>query len=471
MLTYILEKKKGEALYRSLYQKIKEDIVSGRLRSGEKLPSKRAMAEHLGVSCITVENAYEQLIAEGYLRPTQRKGYFVEEILPYPHPAAKPVRHLPEDCKKPSESSDVPVELDLADTSADPARFPFSIWIKLLRRVTLDCQKALLRPVPYNGIPELREVIAEDIRRSRGIEASPEQIVLGAGTESLYNLLLLFFGREKRYAIENPGYPKIRKIYRTAGADIRGIPLDDSGVSLEALNESDADILHISPSHHFPTGIVMPAKRRHELYGWAMEKKERYIIEDDYDSEFGYYAKPIPAIRSIDRSGKILYMNTFTKTLAPSLRISYMVLPEEITESFREKLGFFSCPVPSFEQYTLASFIAEGYFDRHISRMRKYYREVRRLLTDGLGGAVSSGKIQIRGKDSGLHFLMTVDTTLSDAELCRLFRGHGIKIRALSEFMFEKKNDTHTLLVNDSSLSPERAAGAAAKILECLSDC
>lgn len=471
MLTYSLEKKKGEALYRSLYQKIKEDIVSGRLRSGEKLPSKRALAEHLGVSCITVENAYEQLIAEGYLRPSQRKGYFVEEILPYPHPTARPALRRPKNFKKPSENSDIPIELDLADTSAGPARFPFSIWVKLLRRVTLDYQKELLRPVPYNGIPELREVIAEDIRRSRGIDASPEQIVLGAGTESLYNLLILFFGKEKRYAIEDPGYPKIRKIYRAAGADIRGIPLDDSGVSLEVLNGSEADILHISPSHHFPTGIVMPAKRRHELYGWAMEKKERYIIEDDYDSEFGYYAKPIPAIRSIDRAGKILYMNTFTKTLAPSLRISYMVLPEEIAEAFRERLGFFSCPVPSFEQYTLASFIAEGYFDRHISRMRKYYREIRSLLTDGLGEAVSSGKIQIYGKDSGLHFLMTVDTALSDTELCRLFRRHGVKIRALSEFMFEQKSDTHTLLVNDSSLSPENAAGAAAKILECLLDC
>lgn len=468
MLTYILEKKKGEPLYRLLYKNIREDIISGKLRPGEKLPSKRTMAEQLGVSCITVENAYEQLAAEGYIRSSQRKGYFVEELLPYPYLPARTEKQPAKRFKGPEAP---PVELDLTEASADPDRFPFSVWIRLLRRVTLDYQKELLRPVPYNGIPELREVIAKEIRRSRGIEASPDQIVLGAGTESLYNLLILFFGKGRRYALEDPGYPKIRKIYRSAGAEIRGIPLDDAGVKPETLLASDADILHISPSHHFPTGIVMPAKRRHELYGWAAEKDGRYIIEDDYDSEFGYYAKPIPSMKSMDHAEKVVYMNTFTKTLAPSLRISYMVFPEEMAEAFRKKLGFFSCPVPSFEQYTLASFIAEGYFDRHIGRMRKYYRELRAVLTEGLAPAVSSGKIRLHKKDSGLHFLMRVSTGLTDAELCRVFWRHGVKIRALSEFGFQYGGDTHTLLVNDSSLSPDSAAEAAAKILECLSDC
>ena len=463
MLTYALTKTGGVSLYEQLYRRVKDDILTGRLATGEKLPSKRALAAHLEASVITVKNAYEQLMAEGYIYGMEKKGYYVS---PVQRPLTAPAHR--QEAAPPAEHV---WEMDLVTNSIAAEDFPFTVWARLMRQTILEQGTGLLRPMPPQGAPELRRAIAAYLRQFRGMTVDEEQIIIGAGTEQLYNMLVQLLGQDKRYAVEDPGYGKIARIYRSNQAEVVSVPLDGAGLSVSALGEAGADVVHISPSHHYPTGIVMPIARRQELLHWAAQGNDRFILEDDYDSEFRFVGRPIPTLFSVDEAGRVIYLNTFSKTIAPSIRISYMVLPEEIAKAYREKLGFFSCPVPSIEQYTLASFIAEGYFDRHISRMRKYYREVRRLLTDGLGGAVSSGKLQIRGQDSGLHFLMTVDTTRSDAELCRLFRGHGVKIRALSEFMFEKKSDTHTLLVNDSSLSPESAAGAAKKILECLSDC
>ncbi len=441
MLTYELKKAPGVPLYEALYRCIREDILSGTLAPGEKLPSKRALAENLEVSKITVETAYNQLLSEGYIRAREKVGYFVETVERRPRP--KPV-------PRPLEEPPVPPLLDL--TANGTGQFPFSIWSRLQREVMLDYGEKLLRPLPNQGIAELRQAIAEHLAAFRGMHVQPENILIGAGTDFLYNLLIQLLGRDRVYAVEEPGYGKIRKIYAAGGVRCVSAAMDSRGVKPESLGS--ADVLHFSPSHHFPTGLVTPVSRRLELLNWAGE--EKWIIEDDYDSEFRFDAHPMPAVQSLDHKGRVIYMNTFSKSLAPSIRISYMVLPEGLMQEFQRKLGFYSCTVPSFEQYTLARFLSRGYFEKHINRMRKFYKNRRNTLVAMLEGRSFSNRLTILEQDAGLHFLLKVDTDLTDRELTDRLEKLGIRVRALSDYYHDSSGDRHCLVVNYSGLRDER---------------
>ena len=422
MLTYELKKAPGLPLYESLYRCIREDILSGKLPIGEKLPSKRALADHLEVSKVTVEGAYAQLLAEGYIRSEEKIGYFVEEtdhLRPIPIPASPPQPETPH----------FPVDLT---SNAATQGFPFTVWMRLQRQVMLDYGDKLLSPLPTQGYPELRQAIAEHLAAFRNMQVDPGNILIGAGTDFLYNLLIQLLGRDKRYAVEDPGYRKIRQVYTAGGVETVLAPMDAEGVIPEGLEQ--AQVLHCSPSHHFPTGIVTPAKRRQQLLEWACSGPERYIIEDDYDSEFRFHAHPLPALQTMDRSGRVIYINTFSKTLAPSIRISYMSLPEHLMERFRRELGFYSCTVPSFEQYTLARFLSEGHFEKHINRMRKFYRSRRNRVIEALTNSSFAHRITILEQDAGLHFLLRVDTALSDRELVAHCAAAGIRVRCLGDY-------------------------------------
>ena len=337
MLTYELKKSPGVPLYEALYRCIRQDILSGELKPGHKLPSKRALAQNLEVSKITVETAYNQLLSEGYICSREKVGYFVEKV----------ERHRAADLPILQETQSVVQEyrLDLTDNGTE--HFPFSVWTKLQREVMLDYGEKLLLPLPNRGIPELRQAIAGHLADFRGMHVDPENILIGAGTDFLYNLLIQLLGRDKTYAVEEPGYGKIRQIYAAGGVKCVSATMDDRGVRPETLE--NADVLHFSPSHHFPTGLVTPVSRRIELLNWAAQG-DRWIIEDDYDSEFRFDAHPKPTVQSLDGHGRVIYMNTFSKSLAPSIRISYMVLPTALMAEFQRKLGFYSCTVPSFEQ-------------------------------------------------------------------------------------------------------------------------
>ena len=440
MLTYELKKSPGVPLYEALYRCIRGDILSGKLKSGDKLPSKRALAENLEVSKITVETAYNQLLAEGYIRSQEKVGYFVETV-----ERAAPTAPAP----KLQGIEDAAPGLDL--TANGTEQFPFSVWSKLQREVMLDYGEKLLLPLHNQGIPELRQAIAAHLAAFRGMTVEPENILIGAGTDFLYNLLIQLLGREKIYAVEEPGYGKIRKIYAAGGVKCLSATMDSRGVRPDGL--TGADILHISPSHHFPTGIVTPVSRRQELLAWAKEG-ERWIIEDDYDTEFRFDAHPKPAMQSLDGS-RVIYMNSFSKTLAPSIRISYMVLPRDLMATFQEKLGFYSCTVPSFEQYTLARFLDRGYFEKHINRMRKFYKNRRNRVVSALENCVFSDKLTILEQDAGLHFLLQVDTQLSDRELIARLEQAGIRIHALSSYYHDRSEDLHCLVVNYSGLKEE----------------
>ena len=444
MLTYELKKAPGVPLYEALYRAIRGDILSGKLAAGEKLPSKRALAENLEVSKITVEGAYNQLLTEGYIVSREKVGYFVEDI-PHRH-RATPARVMPAEKMMPA----------LVDLTANGSvRFPFSAWSRLQREVMLDYGEKLLLPMPNRGIPELRQAIADHLAAFRGMKIDPENILIGAGTDFLYNILVQLLGRDKIYALEEPGYDKTRHIYTAAGARCVSAPMDELGVKPEDLSE--AGVLHISPSHHFPTGIVTPVVRRLELLEWAMEEEDRWIIEDDYDSEFRFRAHPMPAMQALDRKGRVVYLNTFSKSLAPSIRISYMVLPEKLMEKFRRELGFYSCTVPSFEQYTLARFIEGGWFEKHINRMRKYYKTCRNRLIQGLEKGEFAPQLTIQEKDAGLHFLVKVNTAMTEEELVDWCRERGVKVRTLSSYYHGcvPEQDKNCLVVNYSGLREE----------------
>ncbi len=459
MLTYELTKTPGVPLYEALYRCIRGDILAGRLKPGEKLPSKRALAEHLEVSKVTVEGAYAQLVAEGYLRAAEKRGYFVEQtehLRPVPPAQAQPE----------PERRVWPVELT---SNAPGTGFPFSVWTKLQRQVILDYGDRLLAPLPSQGYPELRQAIARHLGAWRNMQVNPGNILIGAGTDFLYNLLLQLLGREKVYAVENPGYQKIRQIYQAGGVKCVLAPMDGQGVMPQGLQE--AQVLHCSPSHHFPTGIVTPVERRRQLLDWANAQPGRYIIEDDYDSEFRFHAHPLPALQTMDRTGRVIYINTFSKTLAPSIRISYMILPTELMARFREKLGFYSCTVPSFEQYTLARFLEEGHFDKHINRMRKFYRSRRNSVIEILERSVFAPHITIQEQDAGLHFLLRVQTRRRDQELVALCAQAGIHVRALGDYdpSGDPNGEGHCLVIDYSGLDLrelEPALNRLAKLLE-----
>lgn len=489
MFLYDLERADGHALYEKLTGCIRRDILSGRLAAGTRLPSKRQAATMLGVSVVTVMGAYEQLLAEGYILSVQRKGYYVAKLEQRPfagqdRPARPPVSPAPESeesraAARPSagalpDGTDIPSDrevIDLVQNNVPPDLFPLSVWNRLSRRVYAEAGQALLRRVPYNGLPALRQAIADSLYESRGIVATPGQILVSAGNEMLYSTLLSFFGREQVFGVEDPGYRLIARLYRENGASVRYLPLDSQGVMPQALESSGTTVLHISPAHHFPTGIVTPAGRRQELLAWLEASPGRYIIEDDYDSEFRMSGRPIPSLQRLDTTGRVVYINTFTKTVAPSLRIGYAVLPPTLCQSYRERFGWLSCPVAVPEQYILAAFMSDGSLSRHINRMRTRCRALRDSLLAALDSARQAERYTVSMADGGLHFLLKVDTGLSDADLCRAAAREGIRVLTLGHyFAVPPAEDTHTLVINYAGLSEKQAAEFAERLDKILGE-
>lgn len=468
MLTYSFSEIGSMSLYEYLYQCIKNDILAGVLAPGDRLPSKRSFARHLNISAITVENAYGQLLAEGYIYSIPKKGYYTADISAgIPRPSL-PVSAPPEPVSAPEEE---PCFADFTSSQTHPDTFPFSIWTKLMREVIGDDRFALMKNSPSGGILPLRQAIARHLKEFRGMTVHPEQIIVGAGTEYLYGILIQLLGFQKIYGVEDPGYQKISSIYKSHQVACRHIPMDRQGINIRKLRELDADIVHISPSHHFPTGVITPVSRRYELLGWAAESEGRYIIEDDYDCEFRFMGKPIPSLQSIDVMEKVIYMNTFTKTLASTIRISYMALPRHLMERFHETMGFYSCTVSNFEQYTLTRFLQDGHFERHINRMRNFYHNQRDLLLDCLKNSPLSSRITITEEDAGLHFLMHVDTPVPDEIILQKARTKGLRIASLSQYYCkEPAYGQHTFLMNYSAIHPEHMEEAIARLCQVFAE-
>ena len=458
MLTYAMEERGSLSLYEYLYQCIRRDILSGALPAGTQLPSKRALAEHLDVSVITVEGAYQQLEAEGYVYALPRRGFFAAAV---ERAAAAPAAPPPA-----AEPEEIRWRLDLKRNRVDVSRFPVATWARLTRRVLSEDGEALLRPVPHQGLPALRRAIADDLRHFRGMAVDPAQILVGAGAEYLYLLLPQLLGRDTVFAVEDPGYPRIRQVYGSLGVPCRPVPLDGQGMDPGALAASGASVAHLSPAHHYPTGLVTPIGRRQALLRWA-EDTGGHIIEDDYDSELRFTGRPIPTLQSIDPGGRVVYMNTFSQTISPSMRLGFLVLPPELLAEYRRRLDFYACTVPALEQHVLALFLSEGHYERHLSRMRKEYRLRHDAVLEAFRSSPFAHRIALSEQGAGLHFLLRLETDRSDEDLRRRAEALGVRLGFLSEYAaVPDPAHAHTLVVNYGGLEPAALPEAMALLAE-----
>ena len=361
---YNINKNSEKSAYMQLYELIRKDIVKGIYPYGSKLPSKRLIAEETGISVITVEHSYSILCDEGYVEARQRCGYFViyRESDFFSHNEVSPEK------KQKTQNS------NLSDSI-----FPHSVLAKTMRKVLIDYGENILIKSPNQGCIELRDALCEYLARSNGMNLSPEQVVIGSGAEYLYSLIVQLFGNDKIFAIENPSYEKIRQVYSANGAICDPLSLDRYGIKTSELKKTTATILHVTPFNSFPSGVTANASKRAEYLRWT-EERNGYIIEDNYESELTVSKKNEDTIFSLSENDNVIYLNTFSKTIAPSVRVGYMVLPEKLISTFKEKLGFYSCTVPVFEQYVLAELLNSGSFERHINRVRRTRRKEK--LTD-----------------------------------------------------------------------------------------
>lgn len=531
MLTYDLRSRGTSSLYEFLYQSIREDIARGRIPCGTKLPSKRNLAQHLDIGVATVTAAYDQLITEGFVRTEQRRGYFVEDVSEF---RCKPVtpqvkdsssedgtsvgaecgaqdaaagvfaahgaqdarfddasaglnsRHRETARSSADTASDAPAAetphaierardpeyfVDLKANRTSVSLFPATVWGRYMREALSLPSDNLLRSIPFNGLPELRRAIASYLRRTRGMDVSPDCIIIGAGSEYLYGRLLQMLGPTTTFAMENPGYRKFAAISKAFGNPWRPVPIDESGLLVDELEESGADVVHVSPANHFPTGIVMPIKRRLELFEWANRARKRYIIEDDYDSEFRYSGCLIMPLFADDASDKVIYLNAFSKTMVPSLRISYMVLPPKLLARYVDTMSFYSCTVSSFEQYALARFIDEGHLERHINRTRNFYRRQREAVLREIAQSPLADISHVEERNAGTHFLLYVRTSLTHDQVRQRGAEQGLNISLFNDYLlrdgdglserttkrFEQYSNGETALVlNYAGIEPER---------------
>jgi GntR family transcriptional regulator/MocR family aminotransferase len=355
-MRYVIEKTSTEAAYLQLYRQLREDIRQQVYPYGSRLPSKRILAQETGISTITAEHTYELLCDEGYAEARQRSGYFVCFRTDQSFAAVSPTAPLP-----------------MPHVDSTDRQFPVSVLAKTMRKVINDLGDGLLEKSPNPGFPQLREAIRQYLRRSRGIEAELEQIIIGSGSEYLYGLTVELLGRDRVYGIESPSYNKIRQVYQAADVRCELLPLGSDGIESHALAASEADVLHISPYRSFPTGVTASASKRHEYVRWAAIQG-RYLVEDDFESEFSLSGKPWETLFSHSGDDNVIYLNSFSKTVSAGLRVGYMVLPRHLVAEFTERLGFYSCTVPTFEQFVLAELISSGDFERHINRVRRQKR-------------------------------------------------------------------------------------------------
>jgi GntR family transcriptional regulator/MocR family aminotransferase len=392
-------------------------------------------------------------LSEGYIYSVPGSGFYAETLPDRVKPSTKNFVSLP-------KIEEPEFEFNFRTNRVDTERFPFSVWARLSREILSIGSDELLQSCNGKGVYELRQAISDYLREFRGMNVFPEQIVVGAGGEYLTGLLVQLLGRDKIYGVEDPGYVNTYKVFQANCHSVVPIAVDSNGASVDSLVKQNVQIAHITPSHHFPLGTVMPATRRHEILAWAESSDGRYIIEDDYDSDFRLDGKPMPTLQSMDVCNRVIYLNTFTKSLAPSMRIGYMVLPIELSNLLDEKLGFYACTVPVFEQLILAEFMKRGYFERHISRMRKLYLARRDFFIDTLNSSPLSNIVYIRGTNAGMHLMLTAKNDLSESELVSKAAEESVRVYGLSEYYsFSKcRQKPGSVIVGYSGMSNEELA-------------
>lgn len=427
MLLFQLEKNTDKPLYEQLYNGIKQAIISDKIAIGTKLPSKRKLATFLNISQTTIEIAYAQLLAEGYISSKSRIGYFVEQLDTLPYVQKN------ESIATPTETNSKTFEFDFHPGAIDIDFFPFTAWRKYAKELFDEHSKHLLLSGHPQGEYALRVEISNYLFQSRGVICTPEQIVIGSGTEQLLPMIIRLLDDHAEFAIENPGYKTVHRICTQHKRTVHPIPVDEDGIIIRELEKTTANIVYITPSHQFPTGAVLSAQRRTQALKWALAQPNRYIIEDDFDSEFRYSGRPIPSLQGLDQHEKVIYMSTFTKSLMPSLRVAYFVIPKHLLVKYHDTLNYYSATVPRFDQHILANFMRDGHFAKHLNRMRKLYSKKHDKLTSVLETYYPS--IHIAGEHAGMHILVTVPHETTEQHLKQLANNEQINVYPLSDYM------------------------------------
>ncbi len=457
MFTVFLDRSREVPLYTQLYDYIKTAIINDDLKANEKLPSKRKLSNHLKISVMTIENAYNQLMAEGYITSKPQSGFYV---LPY-------IKLLKKDKVKSTKLESKPKETyvyDFKTNQIDSQSFPYDKWLKLEKEVLLDDYITYINETPTRGLLELRQSIATTLYEYRGISINPEQIIVGSGSEYLISLLVILLGRDNIFGVEEPGYIKNYHLYQDFGARVCSCELDDQGINLNKVGKSN--ILHVTPSHQFPLGIVTPIARRIETLNWAYKSKERYIIEDDYDSEFSFFGSPVPALKSLDVHDKVIYMNSFSKSISRSLRVSFMVLPENLLKKFNENYSYYTCTVPVLTQLVLSRFINSNEYEKHLNRMKNIYKSKRDYLIDLFKHSKLSDKIEIIGEEAGLHFLLKIHTETKAYILVEEAKRYSIRVYSIQEYKLNETIDKEPLIILGYSHLEKEDMEKAIKILD-----
>ena len=432
MLDLTLPLHSSQPLYQQLHDSIVTQLRTGQLHAGDRLPGKRSLASQLSVAINTVDTAYQMLVAEGYLESRPKSGFYV---LPYTDTLTLPTaaHSIPQHTPSPTTH-----RFNLSTGSVDTALFPFRTWGRIQKEL-LYASPELLTHGHRFGDENLRLAIADYLHAYRGVACSYEQIVVGAGVEYLLGLVAQLL-RGGTAAIENPGYARSRTILENCGVPCHCVDIDEGGLSIAGLEASGANLCYVTPSHHFPTGVTMPAGRRAQLLQWASCAPERYILEDDYDAEFRFDMRPLPSLQGMaGPSGNVVYLCTFSKSLAPSIRIACMVLPLPLLARYRQMFGAYSNTVSRFEQQTLCRFLTEGYFTRHLARMRKTYKGRMERLALALEESFGKERITLRGCHTGLHLLLTLHTAMDEQEMVRTAAQKGVGLHGLSEYYMERR--------------------------------
>ncbi|MEH6935255.1 PLP-dependent aminotransferase family protein [Bacillus sp. JJ783] len=426
-LTIPLQLESKIPIYLQIYEYMKREISQGSLPAGTRLPSHRNLAVQLNVSRITVESAYQQLLAEGYVESKPKRGIFVAEVdIDIIQKSENIASH------KTKNTIEELYDYDCSQGLIDQTAFPITNWKRALHETLCQYEDKLFSKEDPQGEFVLREHISKYLYHARGVHSSPDQIIIGAGTQPLLWLLLQLLGSKKEYGIENPGFHRITAMIQSADLPIHPIPLDDKGIHISALRESGANVAYVTPSHQFPLGIIMPLSRRLELLKWANDCGG-YIIEDDYDGEFRYVGKPIPSLQGLDSKERVIYMGTFSKSFLPSLRMGYIVLPPHLLRAYKELGGMFKQTVSTLQQLAFATFIQKGDWERHINRIRTLYKRKHislvKSVTDEMGA-----HIHILGEQSGLHIVLHVHNGMNEQELIHAAAKQRIKLYPLSTY-------------------------------------
>ncbi|MFQ3852641.1 MocR-like transcriptional regulator GabR [Staphylococcus parequorum] len=453
-------------IYRQLYNRLKDDILAFKYESHEKIPSKRDMAKHLNVSVNSVKSAYEQLLAEGYIYTKERKGYFIE---PLDKLIIDPDAQISLDGHE--QTTRTTFDYSFSHMSTDISEFPVDTWAKLTKRVFQDYDYYLSTIPHVKGPIELRQSIAKLVSYQRGIQCHPEQIVIGSGTNTLLMQLIQLMEKNVTIAVENPGYSRFRTLLNQTNTSTTAIELDHKGISIDQLKQAQPNAVIVTPSHQFPMGTIMPVSRRIDLLNWASQTHS-YVIEDDYDSEFKYETDNIPSLFSFDKNDSVIYLGTFSKTLMPGLRMSYMILPSKLIKQFELQNDNMIPDFSMLNALTLNLMIKEGHYEKYIKKMHQLYGKRRSLLIEHLEN-VFKDDIQIKDTRAGLHFIIEVTSPYTYAEIETRAKVQKLELYTIKRFSvktFQKNEAVKILIIGFSKIEQSQIPEAVNRLKQVLSD-